>query len=232
MQRSSDFRKTNYHVWAELNNLFNENKRRFPCLFAISSFNKGQMWVRAIDDMSLFFDAIAEDLIKLSETAPSELNETEKSLTTYVAVVNNKSSSSPASETEFLTHTLQSLRGLDPKEWPEKRTKNTNDPEFEFYFNNKIWFPVFLSPWHRSLIRQAPYIAIAFQPGSTFDHNKSKTPDRYERMRKSIHSRIDCFYMNDRPYYLSQKSSGKNICQYIGYDETENNPNFSFPRLP
>jgi len=48
-------------------------------------------------------------------------------------------------------------------------------------------------------------------------------------MRTSTHGRIDNFYSAGKPYYLSKKSSGKNIVQFIGADLSEFDSTYSYP---
>lgn len=234
MNNSFELRDKNPYVWGKLNEFFNGGESGFPCLFAISSFNKGAMRVGAANGATRESVAkkISSDLIELSKHITEELHEPDLSLITYVAVINTSNhEESTGDETQFLTQLLQDLHNLDPEKWPDNKTTKMNDPEFEFYYNGKIWFPVFLTPSHRSKIRRAPFVMIAFQPGRTFDFNKTVERHFYDRMRQSIHRRIDDFYDNNRPHYLSNKSSGKNICQYIGYDETENNKDFVYKEL-
>ena len=50
---------------------------------------------------------------------------------------------------------------------------------------------------------------------------KKIEPERYCTMRRSIHRRLDILFENNLPFYLSEKSSGKNIVQYLGFDPEE-----------
>ncbi len=233
MKISCDYKIDDPHIWENLNDLFNGEASDFPCLFAISSFNKGAMRISVIDENEQEISkSISSDLIKLSSHLSEDLIEPDLSLITYLAIITNKVHHDISfDETLFLTNLLQGLFNIDPVEWPENKTKNMNDQNFEFYHNGRVLFPVFLSPSHRSKIRRSPFVMIAFQPGRTFDYNKTERKDLYERMRKSIHRRIDTFYNDNRPHYLSKKSSGKNICQYVGYDQTEIDRLYTYKEL-
>ena len=72
---------------------------------------------------------------------------------------------------------------------------------------------------------------IAFQPGQVFEYNKNYNSLFFQNMRTSIHKRIDFIFNNDRPFYLTSDSSGKNICQYAGLDRTEIDKNYEYPKL-
>ena len=233
MNNSFQFKSIDPYVWNKLNDLFNGNMSSFPCLFAISSFNKGAMRISVMNDTgAAVVKHISNDLVELSKYLSKNLIEPELSLVTYLAVIDNAAESNDSfDETRFLCGLLQDLYKIDPERWPNNKTKNTNDAEFEFYHNGMVWFPVLLSPSHRSSIRRSPFLMVAFQPGRTFDYNKTVKKNRYDVMRKSIHHRIDDFYKNNRPHYLSDKSSGKNICQYIGYDKTESDQDFVYEEL-
>ena len=233
MNSSLELRTADPDTWKTLNELFNGKKNLFPCLFAIRSFNKGAMRVSVINERnSCLAEAISSDLIELSKTLSEDLIEPDLSLITYLSVIKNSNvQNNILDETFFLTNLLEEMFNIDPESWPDKKTKKMGDEDFEFFHNGRIWFPVLLSPSHCSKIRQSPFTMIAFQPGRTFDYNKVEKKDIYERMRKSIHRRIDIFYDNNRPYYLSEKSSGKNICQYIGHDKKEFEVNYIYKEL-
>ena len=233
MKNSFQLKNIDPYVWSKLDDLFNGGESGFPCLFAISSFNKGAMRISVIHDTDgALVGHISNDLVELSKHISKDLSEPELSLVTYLAVINNTTQSEGwFDETAFLCGLLQDLYKIDPENWPDNKTKNTNDSEFEFYHNGRVWFPVLLSPSHRSSIRHSPFLMVAFQPGRTFDYNKTVKKNRYEIMRKSIHRRIDGFYQNNRPHYLSDKSLGKNICQYIGYDKAESDQYFVYDVL-
>ena len=218
-------------VWHVLDGYFNSKSRIFPCLYAISSFNKGMMRIRSVINYDGLDEVVAKDLRLMSQILSTELGDDEKKLITYLIVVVDCNAHGGFSDRDFLINLLLHLRAQDCKPWPLEKTKNLNDHGFEFCFHGCVWFPVILSPWHRSDIRRAPFFMIAIQPGATFDFNKSSRARYYNNMRTSIHRRIDKFYNEGRPYYLSSNSSGKNICQYIGYDELEDDPNYIFPCL-
>lgn len=117
---------------------------------------------------------------------------------------------------------LRFLRDKDEKPWPINKTIDIFDAKFEFYFHGNVIFPVLMCKNHDSKVRQCPHTLIAFQPGVVFDSMK-KNSARYECIRSSIHRRIDDAFEGNRPFYLSENSSGKNIVQYFGFDPEEIN---------
>ncbi len=225
MLNSKDFSEKHYHIWNTLNQLFNSKESGFPCLYAISSFNKGEMYFGVSNKTASCANTIANDLKEMTHLLDGDLTNESKSLITYVNIISKDDISDVES---FLVGLLRDIHKLDNKEWPDSVTKNMSDHDFEFYYNGCAWFPVLLSPSHPSTIRRSPYILIAFQPGVTFDYNKNIRTEFYQRMRASIHNRIDSFYKNERPYYLSDKSSGKNFFQYVGFDYSGNTNNDLF----
>jgi FPC/CPF motif-containing protein YcgG len=211
-------------LWRTLNELFNSKDKAFPCLYAISSFNKQAMHF-GISNQNESVEKLAADLKEMSLLLDGVRDEKSKAFNTYIHIIENHNVENVSA---FLINLLQELHQLDDKEWLENATKDMSVPEFEFCFNGQLWFPVLLTPNHPSKIRRSFYTLIAFQPSITFDHNKKNKSMFYQRMRMSIHNRIDGFYKNSRPYYLSDKSSGKNIVQFVGEDLSELDRNYRY----
>ncbi|MBC8294310.1 MAG: YqcI/YcgG family protein [Pelagibacterales bacterium] len=229
MLDADTLKHSNQYLFNTLEEFFNSKEKEFTCLYAIRSFNKHEMQFGLSDSRDFLVRDISKNLNKISMYLDSNRSEQSKQLATYLHIyVGNDDINNVE---EFLVELLQGLHKVDKCQWPIKYTKNMNDPKFEFHFNSHIWFPILLTPNHPSKARQSPFTFIAFQPGVTFDHNKNNNSFLYSRMRKSIHNRIDGLYENDRPYYLSEKSSGKNIIQYIGHDPKEFNKNHCFPYI-
>jgi len=204
-------------LWKVLDELFNSKDNVFPCLYAISSFNKKKMYF-GVSNQNELIEVLADDLKEMSLLLGDERDEKSKIFNTYVHIIQSENIKNVR---EFLINLLQTLHKTDKKAWLKNATKDMNVPEFEFCFNGQLWFPVLLTPNHPSAIRRSPYTLIAFQPMITFDYNKKTKSEFYQRMRTLIHSRVDNFYNENRPYYLSDKSSGKNIYQFIGLDSSE-----------
>ncbi|MDO9212788.1 MAG: YqcI/YcgG family protein [Methylococcales bacterium] len=213
-------------LWKALNELFNSKDKIFPCLYAMSSFNKQAMYF-GISNQNESIENLADDLKEMSLLLDGKRDEKSKIFNTYVHIIKNNNIENVK---EFLISLLQALHKIDEQEWLENSTKDMNVPDFEFCFNSQLWFPVLLTPNHPSTIRRSPFTLIAFQPKTTFDYNKETKSVFYQRMRASIHSRVDYFYNEDRPYYLSDKSSGKNIVQFIGLD-SEETKDFHYPKI-
>ena len=228
MLNSCQFIELHPKLWDAFDKFFNSKEKYFPCLYAISSFNKKNMYFGVSNQSCLFIDNLANDLKEISLLLDAERSEMSKTFNTYVHIIESGNIKDVG---DFLIKTLQGLHKIDTKDWLENATKDMNSPEFEFCFNEKLWFPVLLTPNHPSIIRQSPYTLIAFQPSITFDYNKKNKSEFYKRMRVSIHNRLDNFYSNNRPYYLSEKSSGKNIVQFIGVDLGEFDCNYVYPSI-
>lgn len=205
------------NLWNELNKLFNAKDRIFPCLYAISSFNKHAMFF-GVSSAQISIEELANDLQLMSLFLSSERNEVSKTFNTYVHIIQQHDTKNVG---EFLINLLKELHKVDKKEWVKNATKDINHHEFKFSFNGQLWIPILLTPNHPSTIRRSPHTLIAFQPNITFEYNKVTKSKFYNKMRASIHNRIDDFYKQNRPYYLSNKSSGKNIVQFIGLDFEE-----------
>ena len=224
---AKQFSEIHPELWKGLHGLLNSKLKSFPCLYAISSFNKGAMYF-GVSIEKIVLENIANDLKEMSVLLNSERDDKAKTLNTYVHVVKNMDVENVKL---FLINLFQELHNIDEIEWLENATKDMNSPDFKFCFNGQLWFPVLLTPDHPTAIRCCPYTIIAFQPSVTFDHNKQIKPEFFQRMRSSTHRRIDDYYHEGRPYYLSEKSSGKNIIQFIGVDLSEFDDSYKYPDI-
>lgn len=227
MLSTNQLAKLHFELWDGLNEMFNSKNNIFPCLYAISSFNKKLMYF-GVSNQTVSIENLANDLAEISLLLDDERDEKSKIFNTYVHIVKNNNVEDVRA---FLINLLQELHEVDKKDWLENVTKDMNSPAFEFSFNGKLWFPVLLTPNHLSTIRRSHFTVVAFQPSVTFDYNKQTKPEFYQRMRTSTHCRVDDFYSKGRPYYLSDKSSGKNIVQFIGADLSEFDNNYRYPEI-
>lgn len=191
---------------------------KFPCLFAIASFKKEVMKFLVFNS----YEDILKNLPKALNLLKNKtfFNEVEKTYETLILISNHFSLKS-GEESNFIRRLLSDLSAIDTSEWPKDKTKDFDDQDYEFYWGGVVWFPVLLHKEHKEIVRNSPLFILALQPGSTFEFNKNTRPDFYGRMRGGIHKRIDCIYSGNLPFYLSNKSSGKNICQYSGSDDKE-----------
>ena len=132
-------------------------------------------------------------------------------------VIKGPQETSPKFLEDFIFSFLIKLKEYDSTN--EIITKNDIlKSNFQFSLDSNIWFPVFLCPKHISTIRRANISLIAFQPNQTFDLLKQHPNNFYEKTRKATHNRIDKIYNFKRPFFLSEKSSGINAIQYLGFD--------------
>ena len=141
----------------------------------------------------------------------------EKNFYTIILVIKGPQETSPEFLKDFIFSFLIKLKEYDSTN--ETITKNDIlKNNFQFSLDSDIWFPVFLCPEHISTIRRANISIIAFQPNQTFDLLKQHPNNFYEKTRKATHNRIDKIYNFKRPFFLSEKSSGINAIQYLGFD--------------
>lgn len=208
-------------IYEELSSLFDNKNSNFPCAFAKSSFNLDCMNI-GIYDFFLNHSVIKEvsnDLRHIS-TKLKLKNRTEykERFETFVTIYKRSDIQSTVDFQNVFFTFLQDLHEIDLLDWPQDFTKDPEDSTFSFCFNGDIWFPVSLSPFHKYSIRNSRYIIIAFQPGLTFDLNKTKYQQKFSTMRLSIHKKIDSLYKGKLPLYLTPESEGKNYVQYIGDD--------------
>ena len=229
MLSTDELFKLHPKISRDLYNFFSDMKK-FPCLFAIGSFNKKQMNFIIVEKFSDILGELKKELPIFKTSWDQKQHNTEKTYSTIVLICLEKNHSS-FDETEYINNLLLDLYNIDSISWPQNKTQNLNDQNFEFYFFGNQWFPVLLHENHPSKVRQSPYFMIAFQPGQVFEYNKNYNSLFFQSMRKSIHKRIDFIFNNDRPFYLTSDSSGKNICQYAGLDRTEIDKNYEYPKL-
>jgi len=225
MLNTKQFSELHPVLWQVMSDFFNSKLKNFPCLYAISSFNKDAMYF-GVSSLKNSVEIVANDLKEMSLLLDSERDKKSKTLNTYVHIFQDNRIENVR---DFLVNLLQDLNHIDECKWLDNSPKDMNEADFKFCFNNRLWLPILLSPAHPSTIRCCRYTLIAFQPSVTFDYNKQERPEYYQRMRTSTHGRIDNFYSAGKPYYLSKKSSGKNIVQFIGADLSEFDSTYSYP---
>lgn len=216
-------------IWRSLSYTFG-GKDGIPCLFATASFAKKVMRFVVVDRNDQIIECLSTQLVDFYKMMENNHDSIEKSFGTLV-LVSREPIDKAWNEYNFIENLLVKLHAIDPCKWPEGKTKNTNDQDFEFYWNGVSWFPVLLHADHQVCIRRSQFLTIGFQLGIVFDYNKIERHFFYENMRKSIHLKISNAYSSNLPYYLSSKSSGKNICQYAGLDMHEYDVSYKYPIL-
>lgn len=189
-----------------------------PCLYAIDAINHARAKIIHYKYYGDSKNKIAKDLREFLNTLKrSPLNKSK----TFMACFDDVDPVGRVEMAEFLLGILAVLREFDEKPWPARKTADIFDGKYEFHFNGKVVFPVLMCRNHNSKARRSLYTMVAFQPGSIFNYLKKIEPERYCTMRRSIHRRLDILFENNLPFYLSEKSSGKNIVQYLGFDPEE-----------
>lgn len=187
----------------------------FPCLFAINSFHKDQMYI--YDARDIHHNLALNIYNQLTNFAEHIKEKEGKNFYTLIVVIKEPENISPVFLEDFIFSILIKLKEQDSTiDTISKSDILMND--FKFSLDNNIWFPVFLCPKHISTIRQSNIAIIAFQPNQTFDVLKKHPNNFYEKTRKATHNRIDKIYQNKKPFFLSEKSSGINAIQYLGFD--------------
>ncbi len=227
MVKVLELQKTNSHIYTKLYDTF--NNKFFPCLYGKMSFSKNFMYVGLYQNTEAYsIQLLAEDLRSMSLHLDNQTTAEEMQLNTFIAVFDMDVSKIKFDNFWFTV--INSLHKKDFKNWKIGATKDLNDPEFKFSFDNKLWYPVLVMPNHPNKIRKSKIIILSFQPDQTFLLNKSIDMEFYENTRKRIHKRINKLYQADLPHYLSGESTGKGIVQFLGYD-FQRNKNYEYPSL-
>jgi FPC/CPF motif-containing protein YcgG len=202
----------------------------YPCFFGKMSFQKDLMYYGLYKDISeQSITDLANNLREMSIFLDSERNHNQKSLNTFIAIFENINEN--ISFDSLWYEIISKLHTKDNKQWKSNTTMNLNDANFKFSFDNKLWYPVLLTPVHTQLTRKSEITILSFQPDETFIYNKESNKVFYEKGRNAIYSKIDKIYHSKRPHYITEKSSGKNIVQFLGYDFEENVAGFKYPNI-
>lgn len=191
----------------------------FPCLFAINSFHKQQMYVYDASSIKMnFYESIYKQLNIFHETFFKEEDDSKKFYTLLI-VIPTLVDTSPENIQDELFKLLIGLRNQSPINIKLQKS-DILKKDFEYTLDGNTWFPVLLSHKHLSKVRniKSPLSLIAFQPKKTFDRLKKCPHNFYEKTRFATHLRINKIYKYKRPYFLSEKSSGINAIQYLGFD--------------
>ena len=208
-------------IWSDLNGLF----KITPCIYSSASFKTNNMFF-GISENNNEMEVISRDLRSLSRLIADEGNNKISRYATYVHIFMGRDVSDV---TDFMVSLLCELHGVDDSIWPECLTKNMSDADFKFFFAKYLWFPVLLTKDHPSILRRFTYTIIAFQPDIVFEFNKNNNPMVYEKIRLATHKKINSILGGLRPDYLTEKSIGKNIVQFIGYDRELIEDGYVFP---
>lgn len=160
----------NFDIFEKVKTLLTNKK--FPCLFAINSYYKKQMFFCKIpmcmtsDELYKYIYSVLKEFRNFVE---KEIKLYDKSFFTILFIIdNNFSLSSRDQIKDFIFNLLIGLKALDNTEEciTEEDILKYN---FEFSLDDFVWFPVFMGQEHISLIRKSPVSVIAFQPKITFE---------------------------------------------------------------
>lgn len=222
---SNQLKSQNHEIWGLLSSYFS-TASNLPCLFAMASFKKAIMNFLIVNSYDDIINNFSENIINFNAMCES-MSFHDKTYKTLL-IVSSDINLTGIDESEFIGNLLADLALIDKIAWPDGKTKNMDDQDFEFYWGGHSWFPILLHKHHKETVRRSPLFMLGFQPGDTFNFNKSERPDFYIAMRKAIHRRIHDVYRDDVPFYLSDASSGRNICQYSGCDKKEFNSHYEY----
>lgn len=208
-------------IYQKLHDFF-LNEESFPCLFATSSFKKLDMFFavqESSDDRDIFVSSVANSIAVFKDIFFKNFKKdgSKKYNTLLILFPSIELEKDHKSIQDFVINLLIDLNSTDAKSSKKLCKNDFFNPDFEFYFLGVSWFPVFLCQDHITDIRKAPFSILALQPSVLFESLKRK-PEFYEKMRSSIHERIDCYYKHNLPLHLTSESSGINIIQYLGFD--------------
>ena len=188
----------------------------FPCLFALNAFHKNHMYIYDATELTNkeIYLKIYNQLTLFADFIKNKKN---KNFYTILIIIKDPLTTS----SEYLEDLIFSFLINLKKQDTTKNMINKDDilrSDFQFCLDKNIWFPVFLCPQHISTITKSTISVIAFQPNQTFDILKKHPNNFYEKTRLATHKRINKIYNNNKPFFLSEKSSGINAIQYLGFD--------------
>ena len=129
MLNTNQLAKLHIELWNGLNEMFNSKDKIFPCLYAISSFNKKTMYF-GVSNQTISIEDLANDLKEMSLLLDEKRDEKSKTFNTYIHIIQNHSVEDVR---KFLINLLQALHKVDEKDWLENATKDINSPDFEFF---------------------------------------------------------------------------------------------------
>ncbi len=227
MVKALELKKSYPLIYSKLNATFND--KLFPCLYGKMSFLKNLMYVGVYQNIGEnSIQLLAKDLRNMSLHLETQSTTEEMKFNTFIAVFDIDETKIKFSE--FWFKIISSLHKKDLKEWKIGASKDLNEPEFKFSFDNKLWYPVLITPNHPNKIRTSKITILSFQPDQTFLLNQDMDMEFYQNMRKRIHTKINKIYQANQPHYLSTAATGKGIVQFLGYDLQEDE-NFQYPSL-
>lgn len=227
MNRVKELSSINSEIFLKISNTFNSNT--YPCYFGKTSFKNNLMYASIYKDLenSSIFE-LSNDLREMSIHLDNQQTNKEKMFNTFIAIFDINDSK--ISFEQIWYKIIRQLIKFDKKPWKNNTTKNLNDPDFKLSFDDKLWYPVLITPNHPNLVRRSDITILSFQPDQTFILNEKLDKASYQKMRTKIHEKINTIYNNDKPHYISNHSTGKGIVQFLGYD-FEIEKDFKYPDI-
>lgn len=227
MKRVKELSSINSEIFLKISNTFNSST--YPCYFGKTSFKNNLMYASIYKDLesSSIFE-LSNDLREMSIHLDNQQTNKEKMFNTFIAIFDINDSK--ISFEQIWYKIIKQLIKFDKKPWKNNATKNLNDPDFKLSFDDKLWYPVLITPNHPNLVRRSDITILSFQPDQTFILNEKLDKASYQKMRTKIHEKINTIYNNDKPHYISNHSTGKGIVQFLGYD-FEIEKDFKYPDI-
>ncbi len=228
MTKVLELKKSYPETYRKLSDTF--NNKFFPCLYGKMSFLNNLMYAGLYPDTKEdSIRLLAKDLREMSLHLDNQSKIQEMKFNTFIAVFDIDDREIDFDKLWYKI--ISNLHKKDLKKWKTGSTKDLNNADFKFSFDNKLWYPVLITPSHPSKIRKSKITILSFQPDQTFLLNKEIDNDFYQNMRKKIHLKINKLYQGKEPYYLSSESTGKGIVQFLGYDFQNDDKSFQYPDL-
>lgn len=211
----------------KVSNTFNMDT--YPCYFGKTSFKNNLMYANIYKDLEIdSIRELANDLREMSIHLDNQQTEKEKMFNTFISIFDIDDSK--ISFEQIWYKVIRQLIKFDNQPWKSNATKDLNDPNFKLSFDNKLWYPVLITPNHINLIRRSNITILSFQPDQTFILNEKLDNKSYQKMRNKVHEKINSIYNSDKPHYISNHSTGKGIVQFLGYD-FEIEKGFKYPDI-
>ncbi|MEA3315067.1 MAG: YqcI/YcgG family protein [Campylobacterota bacterium] len=227
MEKVQQLKNNNKLIFDKISSTFNSSY--YPCMYGKLSFTKNMMYAGIYKDLELnSIKTLANDLEEMSKQLKIQDSKEERIYNTFIAIFDIDDTK--ISFDNIWYKIIIQLHNLDKKEWKKNSTKDLNNADFKFSFNSKLWYPVLITPSHPNKIRKSKITILSFQPDQTFLLNQEIDNKYYQNIRKKIHKKIDKIYDNKKPHYLSDKSTGKGMVQFLGYD-FEEDEKFKYPNI-
>lgn len=158
----------------------------FPCIFGVEAVVRGTLRYAFVDDEGGQAHNLAAALSDFTQVSTS-LGKRTSLVCFFESWADERTHD--AYHDHFWT-LLREVSAVDPQEWPQGVSADTDDPAFEWAFGGEPMFVVVNTDLHeRRRSRAFDRVAITFQPRFVFDDIAAGTP-KGDEARRLIRSRL------------------------------------------